>query len=174
MPNRSGQFSPGHYTPASSSFNMEAPQYVPYCVSPLPARIESPMCSQQNSPQTRNSPLSFRPFVNCPTSLPLDIETPPVVASPVFNGPVLSQQSPMTPQGPPSFRKFIPSSVALEMDASRQYCLSPITAEMEKFFSYPTMSVTFMPCVCVPDYPVEEGKPRKICRRCSLTPSTNG
>lgn len=73
------------------------------------------------------------------------------------------------------FQQMCPTSLGYEMDMIgnyRQYSCSPITVEMEKFFSYPTMSITFMPCVCVPDYPVEEGKPRKICRRCSIAPGS--
>ena len=81
---------------------------------------------------------------------------------------------PGTPEpmlSPSKSSRLVPSSLGYEIGpqgAYRQYALSPLTVEMEKFFSYPTMSVTFMPCVCVPDYPVEEGKPRKICRRCSV------
>jgi hypothetical protein len=49
-----------------------------------------------------------------------------------------------------------------------QTSCNPFFAEMEKFFSIPTMAITFMPCVCMPDYPVDEGTPKKICRRCSV------
>ena len=170
MPNRSGQFSP-NYIPASVSFNMDATQYMSYCMSPMSGRVDSPLGSvgsQQNSPRNRMSPLSFHPFVQCPSSHSMDMESPPVF------GPMSSPGTPVTPRSPSSCRKCIPNSVAYEMEygTNSQYCLSPITVEMEKFFSYPTMSVRFMPCVCVPDYPVEEGKPRKICRRCSVTPTT--
>lgn len=176
MPNRSGQYSPSPFVPVSVGFAVDPSQFVPYCMSPMspmPARVDSPLgsvCSQQNSPRSCASPLSFRPFVPCPSSLPLELESPKVLSQ--LNSPA---GTPGTPKSPSSFRKFIPSSVAYEMDiaGSRQYCLSPITSEMEKFFSFPTMSVTFMPCVCVPDYPVEDGKPRKICRRCSVTPAGN-
>ncbi|KAL4220066.1 hypothetical protein ACF0H5_020477 [Mactra antiquata] len=85
-------------------------------------------------------------------------------------------QSPMEMDKPGGLSRLCPSSLGYDVDFCgnyRQYSPSPITVEMEKFFSYPTMSITFMPCVCVPDYPVEEGKPRKICRRCSIAPSTS-
>lgn len=167
MPNRSGQYTSGRFSPATVSFNLEATQYVPYCVSPLPSRMDSPLSSQQNSPQSHCDSPSFPPFAHaqCPKSLPMEVESPPV----------FQQNSQAAVRSPPGFRRLVSNSVAYEMDVgnSGQYCLSPITVEMEKFFSYPTMSVTFMPCVCVPDYPVEEGKPRKICRRCSVTPTGN-
>lgn len=84
-------------------------------------------------------------------------------------------QSAMELDSPTGMSRLCPSSLGYDMDLCgnyRQYCPSPITVEMEKFFSYPTMSITFMPCVCVPDYPIEEGKPRKICRRCSIAPTS--
>lgn len=68
------------------------------------------------------------------------------------------------------FRQYC-AALGYEVDmfgTSGLYNGSPISVEMEKFFSFPGMSITFMPCVCVPDYHVEEGKPRKICRRCSV------
>lgn len=74
------------------------------------------------------------------------------------------------------FRQYCSSSLGYEFDmngALSQVNWSPINAEMEKFFPFPTMSITFMPCVCVPDYTAEEGKPRKICRRCSVAQLTS-
>ncbi|KAH3811776.1 hypothetical protein DPMN_140192 [Dreissena polymorpha] len=79
---------------------------------------------------------------------------------------------------PPSFRRMIPQSIALEMSSPtgpfRQYSVSPITVENDQYFSYPNMAamgMTFMPCVCMPDFSVSEnGKSKKACRRCSITP----
>ncbi|KAH3811715.1 hypothetical protein DPMN_140130 [Dreissena polymorpha] len=105
----------------------------------------------------------------CPSPVPMDMET-------AANTSMNSAQA--VHFSPPSFRRMIPQSIALEMSSPtgpfRQYSVSPITVENDQYFSYPNMAamgMTFMPCVCMPDFSVSEnGKSKKACRRCSITP----
>ncbi|XP_052214923.1 uncharacterized protein LOC127833606 isoform X2 [Dreissena polymorpha] len=105
----------------------------------------------------------------CPSPVPMDMET---AANTSMNSAQARHFS------PPSFRRMIPQSIALEMSSPtgpfRQYSVSPITVENDQYFSYPNMAamgMTFMPCVCMPDFSVSEnGKSKKACRRCSITP----
>lgn len=130
-----------------------------YCSSPLTHTRSVPaFCSSQLASSG----------VYCSSPVMSTVPASAFCSSPVTNAGIYrSSPLPIDVESPAVCSPLRATSLPCSYDC-RQYTPSPITAEMEKFFSYPTMSLTFMPCVCVPDYPVEKGKPRKICRRCSV------